>query len=210
MRYIVLFSLAFVFLVSACINQLTPTKEELLIGCRAEVPNINFGTPLLYKNVLWSHMPLKIYIDFAESNKVKLFNVWKTETLADFRKGMRNWEEKTNGLITFSETNDTEDYDIYVKWVGELPVTATEKTVGQGGPHFIIECNDYTVIDNATIEMIVDLTGCRGQYISMHELGHVIGFGHSQNASDVMYHHTVGCVTEITEDELSVIRKLYG
>jgi len=186
------------------------TKESLIFNCLANVPNITFGTPLIYKNLIWPHMPLKVYIDYNESNKTKLFSIYKSDLLGDFRKAMKTWEAKTNGLISFVETNDSKNYDVYVKWVEELNRTAVSKDVGVGGPDYIATCPNYGIIENASILILPDLTGCRGYYINLHELGHVLGFGHSDDPSDVMYPNTVGCATEISENEISVIRALYS
>lgn len=107
------------------------------------------------------------------------------------REANSEWEQYEN--ILFRETSSSLDADLVIGWVKEF-----------GGEHL-----GYA-LGESYIEVGIGDSFCLGKWqsytyqtvkhIAMHEIGHVLGYDHSNNPNDVMY-HTLFTKYEIDVDE---------
>jgi hypothetical protein len=88
------------------------------------------------------------------------------------------------------------------KFKGELFIA------GEGGPVNITSSGNYNVIYTGEILLIRD-SECETPNVAIHELLHVLGFGHSPNPSNIMYNISK-CRQEIGQDLLDEINRLYS
>ncbi|MFH1643897.1 MAG: matrixin family metalloprotease [bacterium] len=79
---------------------------------------------------------------------------------------------------------------------------------GEGGPVNITKGDVFNVILKGKILLIKDST-CETPNVALHELFHVLGFGHSDNPGDLMY-PVSKCSQTINPYMLEVINELYS
>ncbi|MFH8086850.1 MAG: hypothetical protein QW609_03460 [Candidatus Aenigmatarchaeota archaeon] len=72
------------------------------------------SAPLLYENIRWNHMPLKVYLNISSALALPYFSASNVENV---REAMQRWENVTNKLITFVEVTKAEESDIVVNWL---------------------------------------------------------------------------------------------
>ncbi len=79
---------------------------------------------------------------------------------------------------------------------------------GEGGPVNITVSGQFNVIMNGEILLIKE-SDCPRPNIALHELFHVLGFGHSSNQGNIMYNIT-NCDQTIGQDMIQLIETLYS
>ncbi len=79
---------------------------------------------------------------------------------------------------------------------------------GEGGPTNVTVAGQFNVITHGKILLIRE-SSCPNPNIAIHELFHVLGFGHSQNPENIMYSIS-SCEQTIGEDMLNEIARLYS
>lgn len=78
---------------------------------------------------------------------------------------------------------------------------------GEGGPTNIVGTDLFSVIFNGKILLVKEST-CPNPNVAIHELLHVLGFGHSENPDNIMYYLSK-CRQTIGEDQIDFINDLY-
>ena len=75
----------------------------------------------------------------------------------------------------------------------------------------------YLIVDQTTREiraspilLPIDMTESKLKQVILHELGHAIGLPHSSDISSIMYPTAIATSNKITNEDLELIRKLYG
>jgi len=81
-------------------------------------------------------------------------------------------------------------------------------TAGEGGPTNITVSGEFNVISRGYILLIKE-SNCQRPNIALHELFHVLGFGHSSNPENIMYNFS-SCDQTIGEDMIQTINTLYA
>lgn len=79
---------------------------------------------------------------------------------------------------------------------------------GEGGPLNMTAIGNFVMILRGQILLIRE-SNCAYPNIALHELLHVLGFKHSENPKNIMYHIT-DCDQTIGEDMIQLINSLYA
>jgi len=108
--------------------------------------------------------------------------------------------------LSFYPVNNNED----------ISVTCQEKniihnglfTAGEGGPTNVTVAGEFNVITHGDILLIRE-SSCPKPNVAIHELFHVLGFGHSTNSENIMYNISK-CDQTIGQDMIQLINNLYS
>lgn len=153
----------------------------------------DLGSSTVYKG--WNHWPITIY------NPPMIYK--GLDLQEQVRIAMQAWEDST-GLDLFVETSSFETADAVIQYDS---LTVNRHSVGttayndDGTP----KRKDITIcfLDaEAPIEVLPHA-------IFAHELGHIIGLGHSRNAGHLLVGFTLPYVRHITTDEANVVKILH-
>jgi len=160
--------------------------------------NIDYGDiPVFMENLRFKSNKISFFIESSCSN----------ERNNSMKKAFNIYEEKV-GVLEFTEKADREESDIligcsddYIK-VGESLFAA-----GEGGPSKIINGSKFKIIQQGKISLYHDQE-CEEPIVEIHEIGHVLGFDHTNNPNSAMYNISK-CDQEITQDMIDVLQELY-
>jgi len=79
---------------------------------------------------------------------------------------------------------------------------------GEGGPTNITKTDLFNVILKGKVLLIRD-SNCPEPNVAIHELLHALGFAHSENKNNIMYHIT-NCDQEIGQDTIDLLNEIYS
>jgi len=100
------------------------------------------------------------------------------------------------------------DEDIYATCDSENRIEEGLFIAGEGGPTKIIKTKNFNVILRGEI-LILRESKCPRPNVALHEIFHALGFNHSQNPGNIMY-HTSNCNQEIGNDMIDFIDEIYS
>ncbi|MBU8920355.1 MAG: hypothetical protein KOO63_00695 [Bacteroidales bacterium] len=157
------------------------------------------GRSTVYKG--WHNWPLKVY------NPPMIFDppgeYGEIDLQAEMRGAMASWEDGT-GCNLFIEVSDPLSADVTIVYFMEGDDKHTSRT---------IEFNEDGTPDKKEIWIFVNNTlapvWIAGDVIFAHELGHMLGFGHSDDLGHLMIGHTFPVVRDPTIDEMNLMQVIY-
>ncbi|MBA7643952.1 hypothetical protein ES703_51687 [subsurface metagenome] len=126
-------------------------------------------------------------------------------------------QKENNMERAFEIISDISVLDFYpVNYDEEISVTCDSKNkmeeglfiAGEGGPTNITKAGEFNVILHGSVLLIRE-SKCERPNIALHELLHALGFEHSSNSNNIMYHIS-GCGQTIGEDIPELINELYS
>lgn len=175
-----------------------PVELEVnYLGSEAPVV-IEYGiVPVFEENLRFSHDSISYSIGEGcdEARRVDMINAF--DIFSD-----------RVGIISFYETSgDGPDISVgcsdeFIKLAGDL------FTAGEGGPSKIINTSGFKIIEEGRI-LLYKSEDCNYPIVALHELGHVFGFDHSGDPSNIMY-NTSNCDQRMSDDMVELIRSLYS
>lgn len=188
-----------------CINCENISEAVFENSTSSEIRSIGtfVSAPLLYENIRWNHMPLKVYLNISGALELPQFTTSNVESV---REAMEKWEDETNKTVSFVEVTNFEESDVVVNWVKTFEVGG-RKVLGEGGP-VVRDTGLFNLTVRGEIYLLTQKVKCLDVVTAMHEIGHVLGFDHSKNPEDVMY-PTASCSQTITEAEIKTLYELY-
>ena len=150
---------------------------------------------------------------WTNPTQIKTFVPANHKYTAKFKRACAEWSRLTKNGIVFKYVSDENDAQIRVYFVKQIPANlyadsaaGLTQSMGYqngklGGAKIWIA--DYTKYGKLTDDEV---------YTSMlHELGHAIGLGHSNNPESIMYPSTLHTKTmEISKEDLIILARKYG
>ena len=79
---------------------------------------------------------------------------------------------------------------------------------GEGGPTNITVAGEFNIITHGAVLLITE-SACQKPNVAIHELFHVLGFGHSSNRENIMY-SVSDCDQTVGQDMIQAINTLYS
>ncbi|MSR06261.1 MAG: matrixin family metalloprotease [Gemmatimonadetes bacterium] len=151
----------------------------------------------------WSdHMdpPLRVY--FPDTGPVGYVPAMREAV----RDAFRNWERVGDIPVTFIFTSDSAGAEVQVRWIREFAIDRT----GQAD----VRWNRAGWLISGTLTLAVQNPGGNPlppeavHTVALHEIGHLLGLGHSDHAADVMY-PTTQVHEDLTPRDRASARLLY-
>lgn len=166
-------------------------------------PTETYTTPLLFPNIRWAKMPLSVYVIAENCTSNEIQDVADAEKI---------WEEKTNGLISFTDASSP-SADVIVDCLSNSSSIREGRhiirKVGEGGPSSVYDTGLFNLTTRGKIYLFASNYGCNKPIIALHEMGHVLGLDHSDNPDSVMYAYEE-CNQDITPEIVSTLQSLYS
>lgn len=147
-----------------------------------------------YKNMRFPKTNISYFIEKCPLPK-------KDEMLRAFR----IIEEET--ILDFYESGN-QDAEIIVSCDSKAKSEGGLFIAGEGGPVNITETQSFNVIRRGKILLLKE-SKCENPNVAIHELFHVLGFGHSENSNNIMY-PVSKCSQVIGEDTINFINEIYS
>lgn len=168
-------------------------------------------------------------IDFTKKYSHSNFSVWENEQMQFYEKMrfpepeisykisdclLQKQDEMKQAFEIISDLTVLEFFEVEEN--PEISVTCDEKNkidgglfiAGEGGPTNITMTDNFNVILHGKI-LLIKPSNCAKPNVAVHELLHVLGFGHSQNKNNIMYNFS-RCNQELGDDVIKLINDLYS
>jgi len=203
-----------IILIGVAYTFLQPPSEETFSSQPTDLSGkgtnmLETSVPLIEKNARWGKTNLMVYIDERNSEYT---SDYLRKYIDNFFDGANILSDSIGNKIMFTRTTNPDLADIEVKWVEHLRSDSLD-AIGHAELNFTVT-RSFSVINKANIELLttkdnVKLNGDQMVALSMHELGHAIGLGHSQNKQSIMYPEAQSDVIEPDDIDVQSILEAY-
>ncbi|HIJ29630.1 MAG TPA: matrixin family metalloprotease, partial [Gammaproteobacteria bacterium] len=139
-----------------------------------------------------------------------------SNTVAIIQRAMDEWSNVSGLQFEFQETSssDTSDNVVMITWDNDL----SSLTLGQAGPSWSTSNSDYQqrgypYYADGSFKLndnITDWDDEKLEATALHELGHLVGLGHSDNPDSVMYANPYNHLRHLRDDDIAAVQVLYG
>jgi len=142
-----------------------------------------------------------------------------SNTVAIIQRAMDEWSNVSGLQFEFQgassgwDSENRDDQVVAVTWSGTLD----QSVLGQAGPRWSTSDSDYQgrgypfYSDGSFyLNLTSDWDDDKLESTTLHELGHLIGLGHSDNPDSVMYANPYNHLRHLRNDDISAVQVLYG
>ena len=112
--------------------------------------------------------------------------------------------EKTT--LSFYEVNNNEEISVFCD--SKVKIEEGLFIAGEGGPTNITKAGEFNIITKGKI-LLIKQSSCPNPNVAIHELLHVLGFGHTKDPNDIMYPIS-NCGQTIGSDKINLLNLLYS
>jgi hypothetical protein len=115
--------------------------------------------------------------------------------------------ENVTKIIKFEETPN-EDSELMIECLEERYETERELIAGEGGPLEVINSTKYPLILKSKV-ILRSNSKCSYPILELHELLHVLGFGHLKDYNKILYPY-LNCKQRLDPELGKIIREIYS
>ncbi len=205
MKYIALLILALTVF-SGCINEIkySDPSDVQTGSINIEIEPITNSTPR------WGKPVLNVFIDQATSSNIDGFEPNMVDMV---KQAADTLSHSIGNKVRFTFINNKDTADITVKWVNKLPADSLD-AIGHTYTNFT-KAPSFNIIYRTDIELLTK--DKRGRFLqpndivllSMHEFGHAIGLGHTNDTTSIMYPTAQRGVNEPSQSDIENLLDLY-
>ncbi len=158
------------------------------------------GAAFAWKTPRWGYFPLNVYIEDHPKKAIveKALNTWQTKSGEVVTFKLKDAKLSSSLHVKFSDANPKIQKKDFAHAVG---LATTQSPLG------FYSKADLTIFLKSPIDGRM-LNDAELYEISLHEVGHALGLGHSDNPADIMYPTTHG-QTFLSENDLNNLKKIY-
>jgi predicted Zn-dependent protease len=147
-----------------------------------------------------TNSPLLVYLPEAE------IPGYTPELGASVKNAFWRWERVAGIPVTFSFIRDSSRADVLVEWIREFPMERTGQADVTWNRDGWIISGTLTVATHNPGGVVLPPEAV--YTVALHEIGHLLGLGHSDDSADVMY-PTTEARDDITVRDRQTARLLY-